>query len=330
MVAVLMITYKQQEFIAQAIEGVLTQKTNFPFKLFIGDDASPDETPQVVELCRNKFPDKVAYVRNAKNMGMMPNFIQLYSKASAKYIAMCEGDDYWTDPYKLQKQVDFLEANLEYAICFHAINILENGIERPSDLNKSDKEETYSILDLAKENLIHTPSVVFRNGLIEQFPDWFSESPVGDYVLHLLNAKKGLIKYLPEVMAVYRSHAGGTWAQKTVGELYPKWLRLLDKLLQEDFEPTVKEQLLRQKKEKLNTYIEWLLAQKQYELIKPSLETFSTIAETDHSFITDLFLERIRSLEHHIEALKTTGSYKLARRLSSLKSAFRTRHQRSQ
>jgi glycosyltransferase involved in cell wall biosynthesis len=329
MVSVFMMAYNHEKFIVEALEGIINQVRNFDIEIVVGEDCSTDSTRQIILEYADKYPRLLKLIMHKKNIGAQTNQIAVFNACKGTYIAMCEGDDYWTDPYKLQKQVDFLEANPDYAMCFHAVNVLENGEKRQSELNKSDKEETYSIVDLAHHNLMHTPSVVFRNGLINKFPDWFNESPVGDYVLHLLNAKKGLIKYFPDVMAVYRIHMGGSFSQKPISDLYPTWLTLLDNLLLTDFEPVVKQQIRQQKKERLCTYIELLLLTKQYELIKPSLKDFSTIAKTDHSFITDLFLERIYYLENHMEAVKTTGSYKLAKRLSSLKSIFKARHGKS-
>jgi hypothetical protein len=175
--------------------------------------------------------------------------------AKGKYIALCEGDDYWTDPYKLQKQVDFLEANEDYAICFHRVYELLDGRDPElSNLNTSLQEESYTIEDLAKGNFIHTPSVVFRNGLIKKYPEWFNKSPVGDYVLHMLNAEHGKLKYLPEPMAIYRRHANGVWSGKS--QLYQStgWVSMLEHLASE-FKNTQVEKILLQQKTENDFYI---------------------------------------------------------------------------
>ncbi|MDF1549683.1 MAG: glycosyltransferase, partial [Bacteroidales bacterium] len=127
--SVCMITYNHEKYIGQAIEGVLMQKTNFDIELLIGEDFSNDNTRNICMGYKNKYPDKIKLLLREKNIGMMRNFIQTLNTCKGKYIALCDGDDYWTDPLKLQKQVDFLEANPEYALCYHRVNILtHNGI----------------------------------------------------------------------------------------------------------------------------------------------------------------------------------------------------------
>ena len=117
-VSVVMITYNHEKYIQQAVEGVLMQQTDFPIELIIADDASPDQTEKIVTTIKKKHPNGnwIKYTRHLQNKGMTENFMWALGQAQGKYIALCEGDDYWTDPYKLQKQVDFLEANEEYGL----------------------------------------------------------------------------------------------------------------------------------------------------------------------------------------------------------------------
>ena len=126
LLSVIMITYKHEGFIAEAIDGVLMQECDFEVELIIADDCSPDKTSLIVSKYIETHPKGqwIKYTRHEHNKGMMPNFIFALEEAKGKYIAMCEGDDYWTDPYKLQKQVDFLEQNEEYNIVFHKVKIL--------------------------------------------------------------------------------------------------------------------------------------------------------------------------------------------------------------
>src|SRR5690606_34101688 len=125
LISVCMITYNHEAYIKQAIEGILMQQTNFDVELIIADDCSTDRTETIIrELIENHSENfKIKYYRHDINIGMMPNFIFSLKKCTGKYIALCEGDDYWTDPLKLQKQVDFLEGNPEYGICFHNVRI---------------------------------------------------------------------------------------------------------------------------------------------------------------------------------------------------------------
>ena len=231
MVSVCMITYNHESYIAQAIEGVLMQKTNFPIELIIGEDCSTDCTRNAVVDYAEKYPEIIKLQLPNKNKGMIRNFVETMQVAEGKYIALCEGDDYWTDPYKLQKQVDFLEANEEYSICFHPVKIWkENEKELVDDFITREVPETTTILDLAEGNYMHTPSVVFRNNqdVFDEFQK-LENLPVGDYVLHMLNAKYGKIKKLPEIMGVYRLHDGGRVEHKDNGKYFSCLVRLTSK-----------------------------------------------------------------------------------------------------
>ena len=207
------ITYNQEKFISQAIEGMLAQETNFDVEIVIGDDASTDNTGKICENFLKRYPDKIRLLSSKKNLGMNVNFERSIKACKGKYIALCEGDDYWIDNHKLQKQVDFLEANPDFSICCHRVYDLYGKKNLKLETSKtSEVIKEYTIDDLTKGNFLNTVSVVYRNGLFKDFPSWFSESPVGDYVLHMLNAQFGKIKYLPDVMAVYRRHGKGLWS----------------------------------------------------------------------------------------------------------------------
>lgn len=205
-----MITYNHASFIKDAINGVLNQKTKFPVVLIISDDCSTDQTKIEIENLINTTNTsiKIEYIRHSCNVGMMPNFIGTLQKSKGKYIALCEGDDFWTDPYKLQKQVDFLEANPDFNICFHRVNVLKGTQLVPDWITKCPTDVT-DIKDLIHYgNYIHTPSVLFRNIGIE-FQKGFFVTPIGDYFLYvLLTQNGGKIKYLDETMAVYRYGVG--------------------------------------------------------------------------------------------------------------------------
>ncbi len=131
-VSVAMITYGHENYIRQAIEGVLMQECNFEVELILCNDCSPDKTNDIIQdiLKSNAKSDRIKYFNHKKNIGMMPNFIFSLQKCSGKYIALCDGDDYWTDPFKLQKQVDFLENNPDFVLCGTYNDILrKNGLE---------------------------------------------------------------------------------------------------------------------------------------------------------------------------------------------------------
>ena len=212
--SVVMITYKHEKFIAQAIEGVLKQETNFGVQLIIGDDFSPDETQKICLEYEAKYPDKITVLKRDKNIGVQPNFVDCFNhSAGSKYVAVCEGDDYWTDPKKLQKQVDFLEKNEDFALSFHNTKVtFFSGEETPYLLNEGIEKDVFGLDDIIGEDEIWfmaTTSTVYRRSAIGTFPAWFNKSKSGDIPMHILATRTGKIKYLPDVMAVYRKHEGG-------------------------------------------------------------------------------------------------------------------------
>lgn len=211
-----MLAYKHEQFIAQAIEGILMQETNFDYELVIGEDFSPDKTRQICLDYEAKFPDKVRVLKREKNLGGggQPNFIDCYNNTvGSEFIALCEGDDYWTSPHKLQKQVDFLEKNHDFAICFHNTEVVFFEQNETSYLlNDNLQKDIFSIDDLIGEDEIWfmaTASVMYRRTAIGVLPEWFIKTKSGDIPLHILAARNGKIKYLNEPMAAYRKHAGG-------------------------------------------------------------------------------------------------------------------------
>lgn len=219
LVSVVMITYGHENYIEESINGVLAQTFEAEIELIISDDCSPDNTENVVKKIIANHPNGhwIKYIRHTENKGAIPNFVWAISQSKGKYIAICEGDDYWIDSLKLKKQVDFLEKNTDYSLTFHKIKELTDRTEKFTYTNP-DEEQTYTINDLAKENFIITVSVVFRRNM-ETLPDWLQYSPIGDYPLHLLNASFGLIKYFPEEMAVYRVGSGMWSTQNTVDQV---------------------------------------------------------------------------------------------------------------
>jgi len=241
-----MITYGHEKYIRQAIESILTQECNFNYELIVANDCSPDLTDEIInEIIRNNPKGNlIKYVNRSQNIGMQLNYIDAYQNCKGKYIATCEGDDYWTDPLKLQKQVDFLEGNPEYAISFHKVDVLQDGIIK-EDTITAKVPETTTIKDLARGNYIHTCSVVYRNNLFAELPEYFKESPVGDYFLHLLNARFGMIKCFEETMGVYRVYGTSVWSSKTQNERELLWVPFLENI-KSNFDHEIQEILIAQ------------------------------------------------------------------------------------
>lgn len=216
-VSVCCITYNQKDYIGQALDSFIMQKTNFPFVVIVGDDASTDGTTEIIKEYALKYPNIIKPIFQEVNSGGFKNFCDVYNSVDTEYVAICEGDDYWTDENKLQKQFDCLEANKEMTICFHKTKcIFENewkkSYEYPNP-NQRFNKTILSIEDIVKRNFIQTNSCMYRwcfNG--KDLSEYHSADIMpGDWYLHILHAKKGNIIFLDETMSVYRINKKGIW-----------------------------------------------------------------------------------------------------------------------
>ncbi len=231
LVSVCMITYNHESYIAEAIEGVLLQQVNFSLELLISDDCSTDQTKAICIAYQQKHPDIIRLIDREQNLGMNMNFIDTLQRCNGKYIALCEGDDYWTAPDKLQKQIDFLEKNQEFSICFHRAKLVydvDHQLVYPNINAKTSIETT--IYDLAKENFIHTPSCVFRNRGFD-FPSWIYTAFPPDWIVHLFNARYGKIHFIKEELCAYRIHAGGVLSTQNNSKYGSAILETLEHLI---------------------------------------------------------------------------------------------------
>lgn len=314
------ITYNQEKYISRALQGVVDQKVNFRFEVVIGDDFSLDGTRKIIQEFTSKYPKIFRPLFHPYNLGPKGiegkyNFITTFYACRGKHIALLDGDDYWNDANKLQKQVDFLEANPDYAICFHGIYEMDqNGNPTVCTRNLGTTESTLTIEDLAKENVIYTPSVVFRNNLFHEFPELFMKSPVGDYWLHLLNAKQGKIKYLPDLMATYKSCA---WLSLAEEERYKKWILTLELLMKGDFSGNIISVLKQQLMISTELYLQVLLQSCEYEKfsceLKKHLRKFPEKIDKWAEF-----------LPNFIKNIVESRTYKLSRRIATVVRRFRT------
>jgi len=215
--SILCITYNHGKFIRQALESFVMQRTDFDFEVIIGEDCSTDNTREIIKGFEQKYPHIIKPIYRDKNIGAMQNLIDISSRAKGKYIALCEGDDYWTDPYKLQKQASFLEANLEYSMCWCRFKILnEETGEFQVDENEKLFENGEDKIDFDFERFykgwhIGIQTLVFRKSMYD--PSYFSpyKYPKDVHLLsHLLLQGKGAC--LNIFVAVYRVHMGGVYS----------------------------------------------------------------------------------------------------------------------
>lgn len=213
--SVCMITYNHEKYIQKAIESVLMQETDFEYELVISNDNSTDTTHEIIEKLISEHPkaSNIRYINRKENIGMINNAKETLQECKGEFIAICEGDDYWIDSNKLQKQVDFLSKHKEYSICFHKVNLEEPDGSIIEDTITRVPEEHETLEDLARAgNYIHTPSIVFKN-IHFKYPNQFEVTPAGDFFKQMLLAEHGKIHYIDQVMAIYRNGVG-TWSTK--------------------------------------------------------------------------------------------------------------------
>lgn len=213
-VSVALITYNHEPFVGQAIESVLMQEMTLPYELIIGEDCSTDGTRAVADGLTSRHADRVRLLPAEPNLGVTRNLARTIRACRGRYVALLEGDDYWSSPYKLQRQVAFLGQHPECAICFHAVMEHYEDGSAPTRQPAS-RPEVLDLEDLFAQNFSYTCTTMFRNGLFGDFPDWFFRLRLGDYPLFVLIARHGKIGFIDEVMATYRVHAGGIWSSQT-------------------------------------------------------------------------------------------------------------------
>lgn len=217
LVSVTCTTFNHEKFIAKAIESFLMQITNFPYEILIGEDCSTDQTRSIVDEYVKKHPDKIRLITSENNVGARKNSIRLVNASSGKYIAECEGDDYWTDPYKLQRQVDYMEANPDCSMCFHSAQIVHES-EKPTGrgIRPYKKNQISPIQDiiLGGGGFCPTPSLFYRRALMQNPPDYYLSAPVGDYPMQMYLASEGSVYYMDKCMCAYRIGVDGSWTHR--------------------------------------------------------------------------------------------------------------------
>ena len=219
MVSVSTITYNHEAYIAEALDSFLMQETDFAFELLVSDDCSTDKTASIIKEYMEKYPHIVKAKLRDENVGAMKNYIANMDRAKGKYIAICDGDDYWIDTYKLKKQVSFLEENEDFiGVAANTFRLYENDSHRYHLMRESTIEVIdYEHKDLFEFNPGPTLTIMFRNGFIDfkNLPSLFSEQPhlAGDKQLYLLLGQYGKFRYINQVVGVYRTHASGMTAK---------------------------------------------------------------------------------------------------------------------
>ena len=207
-VSICCITYNHEQYISEAINSFLMQETDFPFEVVIGEDCSTDNTRKIVEKYKEMYPNIIKLIVSENNVGMQANGQRTMEACIGEYMALCEGDDYWTDKNKLQIQKDFLESNPEYIICYTDVEAFnENGIIQDY-IGGATKDLTAD--ELKKATPINTLTTMYRNIMKDKFSAEFKASKYGDLFIWSILGYYGKGKYLPQIKpARYRVHSGG-------------------------------------------------------------------------------------------------------------------------
>lgn len=212
-VSVVLLAYNHELYLRQALDSVLTQQTTFACEIIVGEDCSTDATRAIVREYAARYPGRLQPLYQPHNVGMGLNFKACLARCRGRYIALLEGDDYWTSPHKLQRQVTWLEQHPDFTLCFHPVlDLHPDGTLVPPSPGKF-SQDVYEFADMLRPiyTIVSTGSLMLRN-VLPAWPEWlFTVKPI-DFALVLLYAEHGRAKLLPEAMSVYRIHAGGIWS----------------------------------------------------------------------------------------------------------------------
>lgn len=213
-VSVLVMTHNHEAFIEQALDSVLMQETTFRFEVLISEDCSTDRTRDIVLQYRDRHSDKIRLLLSEINLRTNYVVVRGLLAAKGQYVALLDGDDYWTDPHKLQIQSEFLDNHSECALCFHnALVIHEDQFQEPWYWTTPDQARITDIRDLWMGNYIATCSAMLRRNVVQDYPSWYDAMfPITDWPLYLMFAEHGRIGYIPRAMGVYRYHRGGLYS----------------------------------------------------------------------------------------------------------------------
>jgi len=221
LVSISLVAFNQGDYIREAIESCLMQKTNFAYEIIVHDDASSDKTPQIILEYANKYPEKIIPIiqtenQYSKGVEIIAKFI--VPKAKGKYIAFVEADDYWIDPKKLQRQIDFLESHPDFSMCFTATKHIYPGTSKiPRIKRYRNNDSTCPPKDVIVRggSLLDMISAVSKRSIFNNIPDWYYYRHLWDVSIPLLSLLEGKIHYQNEVTSIYRVNSPGSWTQNT-------------------------------------------------------------------------------------------------------------------
>lgn len=236
LVSICCLAYNHENYIRDALDSFVSQKTTFKFEVLIHDDASTDNTASIIHEYEKKYPGMIKpiyQIENQHSKGVKISSSIQYPRAEGKYIAMCEGDDYWVDENKLQKQVDYLENHPECSLVVHAsklVNVRKEEMENSIPYNIEQDVDTETIIN-GGGALFSTNSMTFRRAYTEKFPDFYINAHIGDYPLTIYLSLCGKVHYFPDIMSAYRQGVPGSWTEnekKNIKQSLLNTIKMLD------------------------------------------------------------------------------------------------------
>jgi glycosyltransferase involved in cell wall biosynthesis len=229
-ISVFMLAYNHENYIAQAIQGILDQKTDLDYELVIGEDCSTDKTRAVIHDFKQRYPEKIRVIENTTNVGMHENFLRTLFSCKGKYLCLCEGDDYWINPDKLNLEYKFLEANPEYVlVCGNHKKFIQNINQFDTGNSVSVKDHDITFEKLIRFNCITTATIMFRNVLKrEDFAHDFFSIISCDWYMYMKLLNHGKIRYLNHTFAVYRINEGSINGRSTRLAIAQKEMKFME------------------------------------------------------------------------------------------------------
>ncbi|MDD5157876.1 glycosyltransferase [Sulfurimonas sp.] len=330
LVSICTASYNHEKFIKQMLDSVVNQKTNFQFELLIYDDASSDNTQSIIKEYENKYPEIIKPIfqeLNQFSLGKRPQMLFNLPRANGKYIIFIDGDDYWLDELKLQKQVDFLENNLEYMACAHNTKVLREDIDVNNDelIVNNPQKSIFGIEDFTKgEIYFHTASILYRFNDEMRTNKNFLNLYRGDWFRVMVFAQLGPTKYLDEVMSVYRIHNKGIWSLLSKKEQIQKNLKAIldiNKIFNYKYEKNFLILFARvfvtsEVDNSLENLFELFKDEEKSDLIKV-IAYINSYAKTKEKYVQERekHFQELEKYVHEMQALKTWNVLALERRL---------------
>lgn len=316
LVSIVCLTFNEEEYVRECFDSFLMQKTSFPFEVLVYDDASTDSTPSIIQEYAAKYPNifkPTLYKENNFKKGL--GFFGLregFKNARGKYIAYCEGDDYWCDEHKLQKQVDFLEAHPEYKVCAHETRIRNDVYPREDgrlfssfDVNlflDRTKQNVYTFADTLTGNIFHISSMMFRKMNFD-WPSWINQIKAMDMVIFMLQAEQGDIYFMRDIMSVYRSRnnsitsSGGDFKNAiTFYDASIKILRLMNRYWNRQYQRLIYPLISRYYMRSL--FVCWSKSGRDYALARKMAK--KAWRYDKYTFMKYFWIESFRKLKKHL------------------------------